>query len=124
MSDSSIWNRWIGGCVTTGWYGCTSGDGLHKGLEYYREPFSCPNGLTWTGGDPLQLPSHRERIAKAKADIARISRDWRVVEAAELISISDIKDDVEAIRKWANSLQQNHHQSDSGSTGLTQRGPS
>lgn len=98
MNGLAAFNRWQNGCVTTGHYGVTSGDSMHQGLLYYREPFPSPNGhehRNMPHDQIREMPRYKARLAKARADIAEHTRHIEGLEqkrlADEVFSSDDIR---------------------------------
>lgn len=103
MSDYTLFNawnqalRWGQGC------GHTAGDTVYCGLQIYDEPFPCPNGLPILNTLPRDVPFMAERVERARRDAELWARDVRVYEMAEAITISELLNDIEEIRTWAQS---------------------
>lgn len=109
MSGLAAFNQWQNGCVTTGHYGVTSGDSVHQGLLYYREPFPCPNGhehRNMPHDQIREMPRYKARLAKARADISEHSHEHRIRAIAALFTREDLLKDIEDIRTWANSFKE------------------
>ena len=101
MSDYALfdaWNkslRWGQGC------GTTASDTVYCGLQIYDEPFPCPNGLPIRNTLPRDVPFMVARVERARIDAERWARDVRVYEASEAITMTELLNDIEEIRSWA-----------------------
>lgn len=104
MSIGAAFARWHAGIVDRRGYGMTAGDTFWQGKRDYDSRYPCPNGLGVRNTAPSDHEAWRERVDRARRDVAGHQRDIRVQELAAAISISDILKDIEAIRTWAHSL--------------------
>jgi hypothetical protein len=120
MSSVAEWIRWEARCRNMPAHGVTAGDTYYLGLRDYVEMYPCPNGLPIDHKQPAEVPAWNDRVAKAKRDIQKHKSEQRVQLLAEQLSNETLRKDIEAIRIWANSLQQINHRSQTGSRELTQ----
>ena len=106
MSSVAEFIRWDARCRNMPAHGVTAGDTFWLGQRDYVEMYPCPNGLPIDHRQPEEVPAWNERVAKAKRDIEKHRSEQRVQLLAEVISDEQILTEIEAIRRWANSLKQ------------------
>ena len=86
------------------------------GMAYIHE-----NGMPMSATRPRESPAWQRRFDKAKREIEEHSTEIRVRELAAAITIEEIQNDLQEIRRWVNSLQNRQEQeSVSGSIVSTQ----
>ena len=102
MSSFSRLNSWL---ARTSNYlrRSTAGDNYHLGALDYTQCFPCPNGLPLDGKRYEECEATRRRVERAKRFIEQHSGEVRVQVLAELITVEEVKQDIEDIRKWVNS---------------------
>lgn len=95
MRTAASFIRWDARCRNMPAHGATAGDTYWLGLRDYVEPYPCPNGLPIDYRKPSDVSAWNDRVAKAKRDIEKHSRElecasvvWTNAERCELISIA------------------------------------
>lgn len=112
MSRTTYHWRWSSGIIDCGGYGVTNGDTFHLGMRNYDSAMPCPNGLPVVNRKPSEVPCLRERTEKARKFIEEHSREIRVREAAFIISIPQVEEDLKDIKLWLQQMF--HHPSANG----------
>lgn len=82
MSGLNRHIAWLAGCRNApGQSHRATGDEFHQGnCGGYTETFSCPNGLPIDKGVPSDSKAWRERVERARRDIADHNSEYRVRE--------------------------------------------
>ena len=110
MNLVAAWIRWESRCRNMPAHGMTASDTYYLGLRDYVEHYPCPNGLPIDHRKPSEVLAWNDRVARAKRDIEKHRSEQRVQVLAEDITDETILLEIEAIRKWANSLKQTQFQ--------------
>jgi hypothetical protein len=64
------------------------------------------NDMPYDKRTPQDHPAWRQRIEKARREITDHQREWRVRIQAESLTRHEIANDIQEIRRWANSLKE------------------
>ena len=110
MNLVAAWIRWDARCRDMPAHGMTAGYTFHLGLRDYVAPYPCPNGLPIDYRQPADVSAWNDRVARAKRDIEKHKSEQRVQLLAEDLTDETILSEIEAIRRWANSLKQTQSQ--------------
>lgn len=104
MSITSDFTRWQSGCVNGTAEGVTAGDTMHLGLRSYSQEYPCPNGLEVRNEDPSGVPAWRNRIDKARKDIAEHREHIAWKTAVDESHQTWLSDDISRLIKLSEGL--------------------